>query len=55
MTAPNAVSPAPAPKPGDPRHALPPPNGTERAVYALLALLARLPLGVWRALGAVLG
>lgn len=46
---------APAPKPGDPRHTLPPPSGSERAVYALLALLARLPLGVWRVLGAALG
>lgn len=43
------------PAQAEPQHALPPPSGTERAVYALLALLARLPLGVWRALGAVLG
>ena len=38
-----------------PQRTLPPPSGLERAVYALLSLLARLPLGVWRTLGAILG
>lgn len=60
MTPPDTKAPAspaaaPAPKPGEPQHTLPPPSSTERIAYALLALLARLPLGVWRALGAVLG
>lgn len=38
-----------------PQRTLPPPNRLERAIYALLRLLARLPLGVWRTLGAILG
>ena len=38
-----------------PQRVLPPPRGIERAVYALLRLLAHVPLGVWRALGVVLG
>ena len=31
------------------------PRGIERAVYALLKVLAHLPLGVWRGLGVILG
>ena len=56
MTQPAATSTPPAPGPAEesPR-VLPPPSGIERATYAVLALLARLPLGVWRALGAALG
>ena len=53
-----AADPATPPPPGsaeEPQRVLPPPSGMERAAYAVLALLARLPLGLWRALGAALG
>ena len=38
-----------------PQRILPAPRGIERAVYALLKVLAHLPLGVWRGLGVILG
>ena len=38
-----------------PQRILPAPRGLERVIYAMLKMLAYLPLGVWRGLGVVLG